>query len=39
MRDFAAAQSTWYTTWPSGGSIDDRALIIDSVKMYSYCSA
>jgi hypothetical protein len=38
MRDFAAAQSTWLKSWPSGDSVDDRAMIVDSVKMWSYCT-
>ncbi|KAH9946764.1 concanavalin A-like lectin/glucanase domain-containing protein [Amylocystis lapponica] len=35
MRDFAAAQSTWSATWPE--NIEDRALIVDSVKMWELC--
>ncbi|KZT63256.1 glycoside hydrolase family 16 protein [Daedalea quercina L-15889] len=35
MHDFAQAQDTWYATWPQ--SIDERAFIIDSVKMWQSC--
>lgn len=35
MTDFANAQSTWSATWPS--SDDERALRIDSVKMWKLC--
>ncbi|PCH34591.1 glycoside hydrolase family 16 protein [Wolfiporia cocos MD-104 SS10] len=35
MHDFAEAQDTWYTTWPE--TAEDRAFIIDSVKMWQSC--
>ncbi|KIY53210.1 glycoside hydrolase family 16 protein [Fistulina hepatica ATCC 64428] len=35
MRSFAEAQDKWYPTWPTG---DDRALIIDYVKMWQLSS-
>ncbi|EJD07749.1 uncharacterized protein FOMMEDRAFT_116159 [Fomitiporia mediterranea MF3/22] len=35
MTDFAKAQDTWSATWPS--SDDDRALRVDSVKMWKLC--
>jgi hypothetical protein len=35
MRDFLEAQSEWYPTWPTNP--EDRAFIIDSVKMYELC--
>ncbi|KAI0357221.1 concanavalin A-like lectin/glucanase [Trametes cingulata] len=35
MRDFAKAQAQWYSTWPQ--NIEDRALVIDSVKMWRLC--
>ncbi|KAI0667514.1 concanavalin A-like lectin/glucanase [Trametes maxima] len=35
MRDFAKAQDQWYPTWPH--NVEDRALVIDSVKMYKLC--
>ncbi|KAL6310269.1 concanavalin A-like lectin/glucanase domain-containing protein [Sparassis latifolia] len=35
MRDFAAAQNTWSQTWPS--NYQDRALVVDSVKMWEMC--
>lgn len=28
MSDFAKQQDTWYSTWPQGSEIDDRALIV-----------
>jgi len=34
MVDFYANQSTWSKTWPDN---DDRAFIIESVKMYKFC--
>jgi hypothetical protein len=37
MADFAKAQDQWYSTWPQGSEIDDRAMIIDSVKMWEQC--
>jgi hypothetical protein len=37
MADFAKAQDKWYSTWPQGAEIDDRAMIIDSVKMWEQC--
>ncbi|KAF8876123.1 ectomycorrhiza-upregulated GH16 glucan endo-1,3-beta-glucosidase precursor [Gymnopilus junonius] len=33
--DFAAAVSQWYPTWPS--SVQDRAMIVDYVKMWTHC--
>ncbi|KAI0357220.1 concanavalin A-like lectin/glucanase [Trametes cingulata] len=35
MRDFAKAQDQWYSTWPQ--NVEDRALVIDSVKMWKLC--
>jgi hypothetical protein len=35
MRDFYEAKSQWYPTWPT--SPEDRAFVIDSVKMYEQC--
>ncbi|KAJ3758154.1 GH16 beta-1,3-glucan recognition protein [Lentinula raphanica] len=35
MRDFLEAQNEWYPTWPTNP--DDRAFVIDSVKMYEQC--
>jgi len=37
MRDFAKKQDDWYATWPQGDSIEDRALIVESVKMWEKC--
>ncbi|KIY43228.1 concanavalin A-like lectin/glucanase [Fistulina hepatica ATCC 64428] len=34
MRDFTLAQDKWYGTWPQS---DDRAMIVDSVKMWQQC--
>ncbi|KAJ7591525.1 concanavalin A-like lectin/glucanase domain-containing protein [Mycena floridula] len=35
MSDFAAAQPSWSSTWPS--TLDDKAFRIDSVKMWQVC--
>ncbi|KIJ43534.1 glycoside hydrolase family 16 protein [Sphaerobolus stellatus SS14] len=35
MYDFAHSQDTWYATWPE--SPEDRAMVIDYVKMYELC--
>jgi len=35
MRDFLEAQDQWYPTWPTNP--EDRAFVIDSVKMYEQC--
>ncbi|KIK65210.1 glycoside hydrolase family 16 protein [Collybiopsis luxurians FD-317 M1] len=35
MRDFLEAQNQWLPTWPSNP--EDRAFVIDSVKMYEQC--
>ncbi|EMD36047.1 glycoside hydrolase family 16 protein [Gelatoporia subvermispora B] len=35
MKDFAENQATWYSTWPQ--NIEDRAMIVDSVKMWQSC--
>ncbi|KAJ8517883.1 hypothetical protein ONZ45_g4983 [Pleurotus djamor] len=35
MRQFALAQDEWLPTWPE--SDDDRAFVIDSVKMWQQC--
>ncbi|KAF9074578.1 concanavalin A-like lectin/glucanase domain-containing protein [Rhodocollybia butyracea] len=35
MRDFYLAQDKWYPTWPTNPQ--DRAFVIDSVKMYESC--
>ena len=35
MHDFARAQDQWYATWPS--DINDRAMVVDSVKMWQKC--
>jgi len=35
MYDFANAQSTWWSEWPS--SVDDRAFRVDWVKMWKMC--
>jgi len=35
MSDFAKAQDQWYSTWPT--NIEDRAMIVDSVKMWQLC--
>ncbi|KAI0327877.1 concanavalin A-like lectin/glucanase [Cubamyces sp. BRFM 1775] len=35
MRDFAKMQDEWYATWPT--NVEDRALVIDSVKMWRLC--
>jgi hypothetical protein len=37
MRDFAVRQDDWYSTWPQGDQIDDRALVVDYVKMWREC--
>ncbi|KAH9938816.1 concanavalin A-like lectin/glucanase [Epithele typhae] len=33
--DFAKKQSDWYATWPQ--NVDDRAMVVDSVKMWELC--
>ena len=35
MTDFAQAQKQWFATWPA--NIEDRALVVDSVKMWQQC--
>ncbi|CDO70157.1 Glycoside Hydrolase Family 16 protein [Trametes cinnabarina] len=35
MRDFAEKQDEWYATWPQ--TIEERALVVDSVKMWRLC--
>lgn len=35
MHDFAKAQDTWYSTWPSDPK--ERAMVVDSVKMWQQC--
>ncbi|RPD53558.1 glycoside hydrolase family 16 protein [Lentinus tigrinus ALCF2SS1-7] len=35
MRDFAEAQEQWYASWPK--NIADRAMVVDSVKMWQRC--
>lgn len=35
MHDFAKQQSEWYSTWPT--DIKQRALVVDSVKMWQTC--
>ncbi|OSD04758.1 glycoside hydrolase family 16 protein [Trametes coccinea BRFM310] len=35
MRDFAEKQDEWYATWPQ--NIEDRALVVDSVKIWKLC--
>ncbi|KAL0947955.1 hypothetical protein HGRIS_010584 [Hohenbuehelia grisea] len=35
MREFAKTQDKWYPSWPS--NTDDRAMVIDSVKMWQQC--
>ncbi|KAI4521060.1 concanavalin A-like lectin/glucanase [Schizophyllum commune Loenen D] len=35
MRDFIKHKDKWYPTWPE--SVEDRAFIIDSVKMWQQC--
>ncbi|KAH9896078.1 concanavalin A-like lectin/glucanase [Cubamyces lactineus] len=35
MRDFAIRQDAWYETWPQ--NIADRAMVVDSVKMWQRC--
>jgi len=35
MSSFAKAQSEWYSTWPS--DTKDRAMVVDSVKMWQLC--
>ncbi|KAJ8090342.1 hypothetical protein PM082_018938 [Marasmius tenuissimus] len=35
MKDFLLAQDKWYPTWPQ--SPEDRALVIDYVKMWELC--
>jgi len=35
MRDFANTEQLWYPTWPS--NVDDRALVVDYVKMWKHC--
>jgi hypothetical protein len=37
MRDFAEAETEWYNTWPQGNDIDDRAMVVDYVKMWEQC--
>jgi hypothetical protein len=37
MRDFAIDQPNWYKSWPQGDQIEDRAMIVDSVKMWTEC--
>lgn len=36
MRDFARAKELWYPTWPQ--NLDDRAMVVDYVRMYKHCS-
>ncbi|KAL1942155.1 hypothetical protein VTO73DRAFT_6219 [Trametes versicolor] len=35
MHEFAKAQDTWSATWPE--DVEDRALVVDSVKMWELC--
>ncbi|OBZ73352.1 Beta-1,3-glucan-binding protein [Grifola frondosa] len=35
MTDFAHLQSEWYSSWPQ--NIEDRALVVDYVKMWKLC--
>ena len=35
MRDFAERQDAWYANWPK--NIEDRAMVVDSVKMWQRC--
>lgn len=35
MRDFALAEANWYSTWPN--NVEDRAMIVDYVKMWKHC--
>ncbi|KAI1784476.1 concanavalin A-like lectin/glucanase [Ganoderma leucocontextum] len=35
MTDFAQAQNQWSATWPQ--NVEDRALVVDSVKMWRLC--
>lgn len=35
MRSFAEAQSQWYPSWPQ--NLDDRAMVVDYVKMWRHC--
>ena len=35
MASFAYAQADWYATWPK--NIADRAMVVDSVKMWQRC--
>jgi hypothetical protein len=37
MRDFALRQDQWYESWPQGDEIDDRAMVVDYVKMWKEC--
>ncbi len=35
VRDFWAAKSAWWPTWNAGGSKEARALVVDSIKVWS----
>ncbi len=35
MTDFTKAKDEWYSSWPK--NIEDRALVVDSVKMWKMC--
>jgi beta-glucanase (GH16 family) len=35
MRDFALKKAEWFSTWPS--KPEDRAMVVDSVKMWQKC--
>ncbi|TFK20537.1 concanavalin A-like lectin/glucanase [Coprinopsis marcescibilis] len=37
MRDFWRAAAQWYPTW--GTKVEDRAMVVDYVKMWKHCSA
>jgi len=34
-RDFITGIDQWYPTWPA--TVEDRALIVDYVKMWKHC--
>ncbi|KAF8656014.1 hypothetical protein AX16_002802 [Volvariella volvacea WC 439] len=36
MRDFAASLAQWYPTWPTRA--EDRAMVVDYVKMWKHCN-
>lgn len=37
MYDFAAAQDTWFSTWPTDDQVEDRGMTVDYVRMWQQC--